>query len=528
MPIRLVCKDYYLLWTILLLTGLWCRPLWPVDETRAVSVAWEMWQAGDCLVPRLNGAPYSHKPPLLAWSIHALWWLLGVGEWQARLAGPLYGLGCLWLTETLGQHLWPDDRHTANAAPLMLLALPLWAVWTSLNLYDMPTCFFTLWGLLGIWKAAQQASWAAWAWVGIALGGGLLAKGPAVLVMLLPIGLFAPVWAEPKPAKSWRHWYLGLAAALALGVGLALLWAWPAGLAGGEAYQRMIFWGQTAGRVSQSFAHQRPVWWYLLALPLAGLPWMLWPPLWRAGKTLKRDGGTRFVLTQSLSALLLMSVVSGKQIHYLLPIFPGLALLCSRLVCQTGGVANLADRLPWALLPAALLVLPSFLRQGLSAKLAFPPALQLALLLLALVLLAWKPPSPSVAIRGYAYGIVALLAMLQMGGRGLAQSHFSMQAVAERLSVLQSQNAPIAYWQHYYGEFQFLGRLTQPLTEIADGPHLTEWFAAHPHGYVVLVRHHDPAVDETPAYYAQAYRLNRRLQIWSAEALATRPEIMQR
>ena len=42
----------------------------PVDETRYLAVAWDMWREGNFLVPHLNGEPYSHKPPLLFWLIH--------------------------------------------------------------------------------------------------------------------------------------------------------------------------------------------------------------------------------------------------------------------------------------------------------------------------------------------------------------------------------------------------------------------------------------------------------------------------
>ena len=53
------------LWLLLILTSLVTRGFLPVDETRYVSVAWEMWLRHDFLVPHLNGAVYSHKPPLL-------------------------------------------------------------------------------------------------------------------------------------------------------------------------------------------------------------------------------------------------------------------------------------------------------------------------------------------------------------------------------------------------------------------------------------------------------------------------------
>ena len=61
-----------LCWLALLLLSLALRPLLPVDETRYIGVAWEMWQRGDFLVPWLNGEPYSHKPPLFFWLVHAL------------------------------------------------------------------------------------------------------------------------------------------------------------------------------------------------------------------------------------------------------------------------------------------------------------------------------------------------------------------------------------------------------------------------------------------------------------------------
>lgn len=56
------------------------RPLTPIDETRYISVAWEMWLRGDLLVPFKNGAPYSHKPPLMMWLYQAGWAVFGANE----------------------------------------------------------------------------------------------------------------------------------------------------------------------------------------------------------------------------------------------------------------------------------------------------------------------------------------------------------------------------------------------------------------------------------------------------------------
>ncbi|MCK4939669.1 MAG: hypothetical protein KAR80_05190, partial [Rhodospirillaceae bacterium] len=62
-----------LLWLVLVVGAIIMRPVLPIDETRYLSVAWEMHTSGSYLVPHLNGELYSHKPPLLFWLINAGW-----------------------------------------------------------------------------------------------------------------------------------------------------------------------------------------------------------------------------------------------------------------------------------------------------------------------------------------------------------------------------------------------------------------------------------------------------------------------
>ena len=78
-----------LAWLASVATAIASRPLLPIDETRYASVAWEMWRSGQYLVPQLNGAPYSDKPPLLFWLILAGWRVVGPVELWARLIGPV-------------------------------------------------------------------------------------------------------------------------------------------------------------------------------------------------------------------------------------------------------------------------------------------------------------------------------------------------------------------------------------------------------------------------------------------------------
>jgi len=51
------------------------------DEGRYVGVALSMLESGDYLVPRLDGLPFFHKPPLHYWLTALSLKVLGVNLW---------------------------------------------------------------------------------------------------------------------------------------------------------------------------------------------------------------------------------------------------------------------------------------------------------------------------------------------------------------------------------------------------------------------------------------------------------------
>ena len=278
-------QDRYLIalllaWAALALAALFLRPLWPVDETRYLAVAWEMWHRGDFLVPYLNGEPYSHKPPLLFWLIHAGWAVFGVNEWWPRLVSPLLAFAGVVLMRRLARQLWPAQAELANTATWIVFGTFLFAGLFTLLGFDPLLMCSTLIGMLGTVRAAQGERMRGLLWLGVGIGLGVLSKGPVILLHLLPAAVLAPWWAK-LPRNAIARWYLGVLGALLLGAAIALAWAAPAAYFGGEAYRNAIFWGQTAGRMTESFAHREPWWHYLSALPLMLFPWFLWAPLWR-------------------------------------------------------------------------------------------------------------------------------------------------------------------------------------------------------------------------------------------------------
>jgi hypothetical protein len=72
-----------------LLATAWVRPLMAPDEGRYAGVALGMLRSGDWLVPRLDGLPFFHKPPLFYWIGAAAMSVTGPVEWAARLPSVL-------------------------------------------------------------------------------------------------------------------------------------------------------------------------------------------------------------------------------------------------------------------------------------------------------------------------------------------------------------------------------------------------------------------------------------------------------
>ena len=232
------------------------RPITPIDETRYVGVAWEMWLRGDFWVPFKNGEPYSHKPPLLMWIFQAGWAVFGVNAWWPRLVSPLFSAGGVLLTFGLAKRLWPQRSALAGHAVIVLTSCLVWVISSTWIMFDVMLAFFALIGMHGTLIAADGKPLRGFALLALSIGLGVLTKGPVILLQVLPVVVLAPWW---NPGLRWSHWFGGMLAAIALGAAIALAWAIPAGIAGGEEYQKAIFWGQTANRMVESFAHRRPV-----------------------------------------------------------------------------------------------------------------------------------------------------------------------------------------------------------------------------------------------------------------------------
>lgn len=498
------------------------RPVLPVDETRYTGVAWEMLLRGDFLVPWQNGLPYSHKPPLLFWLMQAGWAVFGVNAWWPRVLPALFAAGSLWLLVRLARELWPEDRRSADLAAWILASCMLWTYFVGAIMFDMMLAFFALLGWLGLARAWRSGRASGFLLFAIGLGGGLMSKGPVALLHLLPVALFAPWWARGA-APAWRWWSAGVVFGVLGGALIVLAWAVPAGISGGEEYRNAIFWGQTSGRVTESFAHRRPFWFYLPMLPLILAPWTLWPSLYRSLRAASwSEPGTRFALVMGLVPLLGFSLISGKQSQYLLPEFAAFALLAARALVQlperAGRRALIVPAIGFAVLGIAMLaashrlaVLAPDTDAVLLARIAGAVALAVGLWL------GWRAPS-GVAdqARRLALAMVVVVAATQIAAGEALRPGYDLRPVAQRLKALQDQGLPVANQGKYHGQFHFAGRLREPL-DVVDEDHLEEWLASHPGGRAVVYFRKGPYQGPGQVEYTQRYR-SQRLAIVTAPA----------
>ncbi|MDD4904682.1 MAG: glycosyltransferase family 39 protein [Methylobacter tundripaludum] len=485
----------FLLWGVLTTVSLTIRPLFPVDETRYAAVAWEMWLRNDFLVPYLNGEIYSHKPPLLFWLMQLSWWLTGVNDWSLRLISPLFSLATLFLSGAVAGMLWPERKRVETLTPLILLGLFVWAIYSTLTMFDMMLAFFALLGIYSLLKLVDSdLSLKYWALLGIAIGGGVLSKGPVILLHILPVALLAPWWLKTAYFR-WKHWYFGLIAAILAGAVIALCWAIPAGIAGGETYRKAIFLGQTSGRLVESFAHQLPWWWYLEILPLLLLPWLLWKPLWAGLRKLTyQDSGIRFCLAWAIPVFIAFSLISGKRIHYLLPLVPAMALILARAVDEITEPerwerAHSVAMAVFGLLGAVLMLLPRLndayhWRAELSL---ISPVWGSLLVMSAVTLGITKAKSAQDSVLYICIASVIALITVCGGFFEAKSDRYDTRPAAQAIAALMAENRDIAFYGNkYHGQYHFAGRLKQAITVVPYIDDLYDWANHHQTGYIIV------------------------------------------
>ena len=528
-------------WLVLILTTLYFRPLLPVDETRYVTVAWEMWLKKNFLVPYLNGIAYSHKPPFLFWVINIGWGIFGINEWWPRLVAPLFGLACLFLSTHICRKLSPRT-DAFFIVPIILIGTFYWAVFSTVTMFDLIITFWTLVGINGLINISTGQKLQGWIFLTLAISLGILTKGPVILIYLLPTAFLGPFWAFKKTDLNWGTYYLQIIASVIASTIIALLWAIPAGIAGGEIYQNAIFWGQSAGRIVDSFAHREPFWWYLAIAPILLMPWLLWPTLIRKlwynlhkkKHNKKPNNGFRLIFVWATSSIVILSLISGKQPHYLLPIFPALAIAVAILISnftEKDFFKPHLDMLPYILLLLVtgfiIFLIPeignffgiSEWTNELNRYWAIP-------LIGFGIVMVIKPPKLgyfrvlSISLISPVL-MVSLLAILEP----ILSKGYDLKPISEYIAKKQREGYLIANYGKYHGQFHFLGKLEHQIFETGDG-NIKEWLLKTPRAKIISIQ--TKINNEYPEpEYVQRYR-SKYILVWDRSIIINHPRAPQR
>jgi 4-amino-4-deoxy-L-arabinose transferase-like glycosyltransferase len=295
------------------------------DEGRYAELGREMAVTGDWFTPHLNGIPHFQKPPLLYWLTALGVKAFGAHPWAARLPSILAALGTLALTAWIACMLVGRDW---GCFAVSVLATCGGFYWLARML--TPDMLLTFWATLAIaflvrrWQGGSEQWGLAFF---VAMGLGFMTKGPMALVV--PLGAALGLrWATPKAGRPKLPWLPGAIVTLALGlwwfVAQALVHHKLLKYFGGyELLQR--FASRTHGR-------SKPIWFFVVVLPVAFLPWAFWLPA--LGK--KAWQHVRQQLPWSPRAGLLagwigipfviLSLSGSKLPTYILPLLPALAL----------------------------------------------------------------------------------------------------------------------------------------------------------------------------------------------------------
>jgi 4-amino-4-deoxy-L-arabinose transferase-like glycosyltransferase len=467
------------------------RPILPVDETRYLSVAWEMHRDGIFFVPHLNGDIYAHKPPLLFWLINLIWSVTGVSEVAARLVAPAFGVLSVALTWRLGNRLFPDRASLGATAALILASTGIFALYGSLTMFDTMLATATLLGVLALLRMDVGGAKSATLALAAALAFGVLAKGPVILIHLAPLALMRPYWTMAADPGRQKAWYGRLAVAIAAALAMLALWLVPALWLGGPEYRAEVLWRQSAGRVVNAFDHARPVWFFVAVLPA-----LLWPWAWRPSALrglgeagLWHDHRARFLAIWGFATLVLFSLISGKQVHYLIPALPAAALALAAAPAPRRGcgpvVACLTVVAP-VLIWATMLSVGRVRLDGVSVLTLGPVTLAVSAALAAagqVAIVVAGRRSPTV---GWALVAPVALLVAHLSLRPVLFEHFDTARFAGELSREPSAGVAIDAYP-YQGEFGFTAQLTAPIVVLAESE-LDAWVVAHPGGLLISGR----------------------------------------
>jgi 4-amino-4-deoxy-L-arabinose transferase-like glycosyltransferase len=343
-----------------ILPGLGRATLWEPDEPRFAEATRQMFARHDFVTPYFNGVPRFEKPILLYW-LQAAAHGVAPDELAARLPSALAGVGSVLLLFLLASRL--TTRTAALIAGVALATMFRFVALARQGLTDVPVLFFILAALYGFVGAttgrSARAAWLAW----VAVGLGILTKGPVGLLPVIIWTAYALVRRERALVAMVRP-----IAGPAIALLIAAPWYVLMAAKHGRAFVDFALGHEIVARVlsDDGFAPDRGLLYYVKVWPGDAAPWSLlfiaavaWAGLRWKRLDLSERRAFVFALVWFLSVFLVFSFSRSKVPHYVLPAYPAAAMVIGMFIDRVARGPNdaLWWRVPGAIIAVALLAL---------------------------------------------------------------------------------------------------------------------------------------------------------------------------
>jgi 4-amino-4-deoxy-L-arabinose transferase-like glycosyltransferase len=332
--------------------------LFEPDEGRNAEVAREILLLKDWITPHYDFIPRLDKPIVFFDLVALSYKLFGVSEWSARLPSVLAALACLFLTYRFARSVFGSWAALWSAL-ILLTSIEFFALSRVVILDMLLTCFLTaalycfFLGQRGLGRGQRKIKFFL---MYAAMGAATLIKGP--IGFLLPTTvIFLYLFIE----KRWmllRH--MELPFGVPLFIIIAASWYVLAELRN-PGYLRHFLWEENVMRFTTKQFQRGGPWYYFLGILTTGFfPWSALLPTALAESwkhSLKRQ--YLFLILWIVAPLAFFSLSSSKLPHYILPIYPALAIIVGTTIANAlTDSSGKANRVLW--LPAGAFFLLSF------------------------------------------------------------------------------------------------------------------------------------------------------------------------
>jgi 4-amino-4-deoxy-L-arabinose transferase-like glycosyltransferase len=344
---------------VILFSDLGAAALFEPDEGRNAEVAREILLLRDWVTPHYDFIPRLDKPAVFFGLVALAFKVFGLSEWAARLPSVLAAFGCLSLTYIVARSIF--GRWAALWSVLILVTSIEFFALSRVVILDMVLTFFITLSLACFWL-------------------GHLATGPRrkFLVLLMyafigaatlvkgPIGLVLPAAVIFFYLLLSGKWALLGEMELSLGVPLFLIvaasWYVAVELRNPGYLHHFLYEENFARFTTTQFNRSEPWYYFFMVLAAGFFPWTLLLPMTLADFRKRPPAeGHLFVIFWIALPFIVFSLSASKLPHYILPLYPPLAILVGATVAKAFAAAPSA-KMSWVLsLPAVTFFLVALL-----------------------------------------------------------------------------------------------------------------------------------------------------------------------